>query len=134
MVLVNAQWTRQSFGANASNANQQLLDALNSLIIPFIRTADEAASLRATGRANQNGQGLPEVSSLVDRQKPDDLFELLRLSLPTEAGQGKEGLLQTIQRILRYSVNTWDQGFLDKLYASTNAVRLHLDARFSVYN
>jgi hypothetical protein len=26
---------------------------------------------------------------------------------------------------LKYSVNTWDQGFLDKLYASTNAVSVH---------
>jgi len=27
-----------------------------------------------------------------------------------------------VETILKYSVNTWDQGFLDKLYASTNAV------------
>lgn len=27
-----------------------------------------------------------------------------------------------VERVLRYSVNTWDQGFMDKLYASTNAV------------
>jgi glutamate decarboxylase len=37
-------------------------------------------------------------------------------------GRGKEGLLTTIEQLLKYSVNTWDQGFLDKLYASTNAV------------
>jgi len=41
--------------------------------------------------------------------------------LPVE-GKGKEGLLQTVEQVLKYSVNTWDQGFLDKLYASTNAV------------
>lgn len=45
----------------------------------------------------------------------------MKLSLPGQ-GQGKEGLLEAIQQVLQYSVNTWDQGFLDKLYASTNAV------------
>jgi glutamate decarboxylase len=39
-----------------------------------------------------------------------------------DAGQGKDGVLQAVEKILQYSVNTWDQGFLDKLYASTNAV------------
>jgi glutamate decarboxylase len=40
-------------------------------------------------------------------------------------GKGKEGLLATVEEVLKYSVNTWDQGFLDKLYASTNAVSQH---------
>jgi len=43
------------------------------------------------------------------------------IKLPGE-GKGKEGLLATVEQVLKYSVNTWDQGFLDKLYASTNAV------------
>lgn len=58
---------------------------------------------------------------LVDYQKPQELVEKLKFSLPNQ-GQGKEGLLEVIQQVLQYSVNTWDQGFLDKLYASTNAV------------
>lgn len=45
----------------------------------------------------------------------------MSLDLPGN-GKGKEGLLATIEQVLQYSVNTWDQGFLDKLYASTNAV------------
>lgn len=52
------------------------------------------------------------------------LVEKLRFSLPEGDGRGKDGLLDTIQDVLRYSVNTWDQGFLDKLYSSTNAVGL----------
>ena len=32
--------------------------------------------------------------------------------------------MKIVQQVLKYSVNTWDQGFLDKLYASTNAVGL----------
>lgn len=52
---------------------------------------------------------------------PKELVSKLKLALPAE-GQGPEGLLGMIQRILDYSVNTWDQGFLDKLYASNTPV------------
>lgn len=45
----------------------------------------------------------------------------MNFDLPGD-GKGKEGLLETVEQVLKYSVNTWDQGFLDKLYASTNAV------------
>jgi len=45
----------------------------------------------------------------------------LELDLPEESG-GKDGLMVLVEKVLRFSVNTWDQGFLDKLYASTNAV------------
>lgn len=45
----------------------------------------------------------------------------LAFSLPEKDGLGRAGLLDAIQQVLKYSVNTWDQGFLDKLYASTNA-------------
>jgi glutamate decarboxylase len=31
-------------------------------------------------------------------------------------------MLDVVKQVLGYSVNTWDQGFMDKLYASTNAV------------
>lgn len=53
-------------------------------------------------------------------------MKLLKFSLPESEGRGEEGLLKTIQDVLEHSVNTWDQGFMDKLYASTNAVGLHL--------
>jgi len=45
----------------------------------------------------------------------------MKFELPGN-GKGKEGLLATVEQVLKYSVNTWDQGFLDKLYSSTNAV------------
>lgn len=28
-----------------------------------------------------------------------------------EAGRGKEGILEVVEKVLRFSVNTWDQGF-----------------------
>jgi glutamate decarboxylase len=57
----------------------------------------------------------------VEHHKPDELVKLMNFDLPT-IERGKDGLLETVEQILKYSVNTWDQGFLDKLYASTNAV------------
>lgn len=45
------------------------------------------------------------------------------LSINKEAG-GKDGLVGIVEKVLKYSVNTWDQGFMDKLYASTNAVSI----------
>ena len=47
-------------------------------------------------------------------------------------GKGKEGLLATVEQLLKYSVNTWDQGFLDKLYSSTNAVRLLSHSKITI--
>jgi len=57
----------------------------------------------------------------VDFNKPERLVKLMDFGLPGDA-KGKEGLLETVEKVLKYSVNTWDQGFLDKLYGSTNAV------------
>ncbi len=59
---------------------------------------------------------------LIEEYRPAELLQRLALFLPEKEGRGREGLLRTIQDILRYSVNTWDQGFMDKLYSSTNAV------------
>ena len=59
--------------------------------------------------------------TLVELHKPENLMNLMKFDLPDD-GRGKSGLLETVDQVLKYSVNTWDQGFLDKLYASTNAV------------
>ncbi len=63
-------------------------------------------------------------TALVEYHKPEKLVKLLNFQLP-ENGDGKDGLLDVVSKVLKYSVNTWDQGFLDKLYASTNAVSFH---------
>lgn len=68
-----------------------------------------------------NSQGVVQ-NTLVKTRSPEDLVKELALNLPKGEGRGEEGLLQTIRDVLKYSVNTWDQGFLDKLYASTNPV------------
>ncbi|KAL5405287.1 hypothetical protein PMIN06_004971 [Paraphaeosphaeria minitans] len=100
----------------------QLLEAVEKLIIPFIRSADEDAATKHTGLGLAIPGGGPRTA-LVEHHPPKKLEQILNLSIPEQAG-GKDGLVQIVEKVLQYSVNTWDQGFLDKLYASTNAVGL----------
>lgn len=55
------------------------------------------------------------------------------VSFPDQ-GHGKEGFLNAVQKVLQYSVNTWDQGFLDKLYAATTPIGLAADLLLSALN
>lgn len=56
----------------------------------------------------------------MEYKPPEELQEILQLNLP-EKGAKQAGLIEVLRKVLRFSVNTWHQGFLDKLYASTNA-------------
>ncbi|KAJ5493096.1 L-aspartate decarboxylase dtxS4 [Penicillium diatomitis] len=96
---------------------QTLLNAVQDLLIPFIRDADEIpnSTLHQT-----NGPSESTRTALVDYKKPEELRKILDLEIPAQ-GRQQEGLLEVLQKVLKYSVNTWHQGFLDKLYASTNA-------------
>ena len=96
----------------------KLIEAVKSLINPFIGAADDAAPAKAEGGSHE----AHSRTVLVDRRSPKDLVCALAFELPQQDGQGEQGLLHTIQKVLDHSVNTWDQGFLDKLYASTNPV------------
>ncbi|KAI1810394.1 glutamate decarboxylase [Poronia punctata] len=108
---------------------EDLIDAVKSIIVPYIRDADEASADRAQGQ-------IPERNVLVDSLslRPEELVKQLRFTLPEGEGQGKDGLLDTIQDVLKYSVNTWDQGFMDKLYSSTNAVGVVSELLLGVLN
>ncbi|KAH6652021.1 pyridoxal phosphate-dependent transferase [Truncatella angustata] len=108
---------------------EDLVDAVKSLLLPFIKSADDAAPERARG-----GNVTSQSSVLVDSYAPKALVERLAFSLPEREGRGRDGLLATIQSLLKYSVNTWDQGFLDKLYSSTNAVGVVSELVLSVLN
>ena len=106
--------------------------AVRELVIPFIRAADDAAEQKHTGTTYKTPSG-ESHNVLVDYQKPAELVEKLKLSMP-DAGQGKDGLLETIDKVLKYSVNTWDQGFMDKLFASNTPVGVISDLVLSVLN
>lgn len=60
-------------------------------------------------------------SLLAEHTRPADFAASLGFSLPDKGG-GQAGMLEIVEKILRNSVNTWDQGFLDKLYSSNTPV------------
>lgn len=115
---------------NRADETNDLISSVQELVIPFIREADQASAAKVTG------QLLPGASrsALVDVMSPSLLIEKLKFSLPNGEGLGKGGLLETMQRILDCSVNTWDQGFLDKLTSSTNAVGVVSELLLAVLN
>lgn len=69
----------------------------------------------------------------MEHHKPQKLIQLLKLELP-DRGLGKKGFLNVLEKILQYSVNTWDQGFMDKLYASTDAAGVASELILAVLN
>lgn len=108
----------------------QLFDAVKPLITSFIRASE--ASLPTKGDQKQPGDGGIEPNGLsadpvqrkvVDIHPPKTLEKLMASTLDIpEQGLGQAGIMGVVEQVLKYSVNTWDQGFMDKLYASTNAV------------
>ena len=101
---------------------EKLIETVKVMILPFIRAADEAASFKVSGKLAPNEDGTIR-NILVTSRRPEETVKQLSLSLPEGEGCGEDGLLSTIETILDSSVNTWDQGFMSKLYSSTNAVR-----------
>ncbi|PBP25216.1 hypothetical protein BUE80_DR003685 [Diplocarpon rosae] len=117
---------------NRAEELDDLLKAVQSMIVPFIRSADEDAATKHTGHGLAIPGGGPRTV-LVEYHKPEKLNSIMNFDLPGN-GKGKEGLLATVEQVLQYSVNTWDQGFLDKLYASTNAVGVISELLLAVLN
>ncbi|KAA8566706.1 hypothetical protein EYC84_009239 [Monilinia fructicola] len=97
-----------------------------------LNRADEVEDHQHTG----HGKVIPGEgprTTLLEHHDPEKLVQLLDFNLPNH-GKGKDGLLSTVEQVLKYSVNTWDQGFLDKLYASTNAVGVISELILAVLN
>jgi glutamate decarboxylase len=82
---------------------------VKTLIVPYIRAADQAATVKSTGNLPMQDGKARNV--LIREHKPEELVKKLAFSLPKE-GAGSHGLLRTIEDILANSVNTWEQGFL----------------------
>jgi glutamate decarboxylase len=105
--------------ANAATRHpiDQLLNLAATHLLPFISSADDAGG-----------------KLLVDSLPPKKLESVFNLVLPESEGLGAQGLEETIRKVLRYSVNTWRDGFMDKLYASTDPVGVASDVLLSVLN
>lgn len=112
---------------NRSEELSDLLDAIKDLIIPYVRSADKAALAKPSGHIQGS-------NVLVEPHSPKALLDILNFSLPAGPGRGKDGLMHTIQDVLQYSVNTWDQGFMDKLTASTNPVGVISEIVLAILN
>lgn len=108
-------------------------------MIPLLRSADESKAAKKTRLGLSNGfstefsngfsngasndlptQGGDRRNALVEQHKPQKLAQLMNVNLP-EVGLAQAGFLKQVENILHYSVNTWDSGFMSKLYGSTDA-------------
>ncbi|KAH9880169.1 hypothetical protein J1614_002195 [Plenodomus biglobosus] len=117
---------------NRADEVQDLLTSAQSLLIPFIAAADRSATTTHTGHGLQTPGG---GTTLVEQHAPHELEALLHDELQFgDEGAGKEALMQVLGKVLQYSVNTWDQGFLDKLYGSTDAVGVLSELVLGVLN
>ena len=106
---------------------------MKGLVINFIQSADDNAP---SSQSQINDLQRPDdgrKSAIVEQHTPKQLQRRLDFSLPDQ-GQGRHGLVSTAENILRYSVNTWNQGFLDKLYASPAPVGLAADLLLTTLN
>ncbi|PPJ57678.1 hypothetical protein CBER1_00144 [Cercospora berteroae] len=109
---------------------EDLLTAVQKLVVNFIQEADNDAK-EDSSLQNKNQ---PKKSALLTTQhSPSHLQKILSPTLPTQ-GLGCDGLLSTAQEVLANSVNTWHQGFLDKLYSTNTPVGLASDLLLSALN
>ncbi|PSR97767.1 pyridoxal phosphate-dependent decarboxylase [Coniella lustricola] len=116
---------------NRAEEASELIDAVKTLIIPFIKCADDNVPVRATGGSRNAASNALIQGDLLP---PSTLYAHLSALLPTDQGTGKDGLLHAVADILRYSVNTWDQGFLDKLYSAPSPVGLVAELLLATLN
>ncbi len=111
----------------------QLLDTVKGLVVDFIRAADLDAQRKDEYNSGSKHSDDAPASQLLDYHSPKALQQRLQFALP-EHGLGRDGLVSIIQDVLKYGVNTWNQGFLDKLYASPTPVGIAADMLLSSLN
>lgn len=74
-----------------------------------------------------------EKTHITGLLPPEQVLGELGLDLREDSG-GRYALLSFVDRLLRLSVNTWHQGFMDKLPATTNAVGVASELILAVLN
>jgi glutamate decarboxylase len=91
----------------------------------------EAVTKKLVNYAKKNTD--PETGSVGISDGPRELSQKLKLELP-QKGQEYQGLLKDVDMLLDNSAVTWNPGFLEKLYASTNPVGIASDMLLSILN
>lgn len=91
---------------------QSLLKIATHRLVSFVGEADREATAYSWGKQISK-------SALLDGHPPRELAVLMQevLSMETE-NTGLDGFSQTLESLLKYSVNTSSPGFLDKLYSA----------------
>ncbi|KAF2665089.1 PLP-dependent transferase [Microthyrium microscopicum] len=109
----------------------ELIESVRKIVHSFIQSADNAVKGKEIGQS----PFLPGTKrvAILDPHSPATLQDILKLQLP-EKSITKDDLFGLIQQIFQYSVNTWDQGFVDKLYHSTDAIGVVAEMILAVLN
>ena len=112
---------------NLEGNRTQELENLFKLIVPKIVNYIETA---------EPSSGKYKAGSLGRYHDPQDLKkEFQELDNLQNGVRGDyDKLLEVMDKVLEYSVNTWNAGFLDKLYASNNPIGVISDTLLSVLN
>lgn len=93
----------------------ELLNTILPRLLDFVAAADDVNA----ARISKSTEHAPSLQLAAVRD-PADISASLKLALK-EQGGGVDGVEDLVQRILDVSVNTWDHGFMHKLYSGTNA-------------
>lgn len=104
------------------NELDELLTLLKPKILQYIEKSDPNSSQY-------------ESDSLGKYHSPTHLKQVFNEELSGAGIKGdQDQLLGVLDKVLQYSVNTWNPGFLDKLYASNNPIGVISDIILSVLN
>jgi glutamate decarboxylase len=117
----------------------KLLKSVSDRLIAFLADRDSPGCSH-NSILSVSSNGIPSIhkatgpnSQAAALLTPEVVTQHLRLVLAEES-QGKEGLMRLIDRILETSLNTWNQGFMHKLYAGTNPVGVISELVLAVLN
>ncbi|KAL9036730.1 MAG: hypothetical protein Q9214_006007, partial [Letrouitia sp. 1 TL-2023] len=97
---------------------------------PFANKRNVQSGLNGLDDAHPSSTSHKFAFNLIE---PKELIDRLGFELPEEAS-GKDGLLDLLAKILKYSVNTWNPGFMHKLYATTNPIGVASELILAVLN
>lgn len=110
---------RSTLESNRAQELDQLLSVLHPRLVQYIADTD-------SGHSNIGTYHEP-LFLKKEFTSNDALFQ--------EGIKGNQGqLFLTIDKVFKYSVNTWSPGFLDKLYASNNPIGVVADMVLSMLN
>ncbi|ORX82488.1 PLP-dependent transferase [Basidiobolus meristosporus CBS 931.73] len=74
-----------------------------------------------------------ENTQVVEHLCPEELVKVFDFGLEKD-GVGRDGILDTIQGMLKYSVRSWNSKFIDKLYSGTDPIGVVSELMLGILN